>query len=72
MAKLDKETARQLDAEIMQMSEDQQHKLSTKGNRILKGMDTGGGKKKAREYMVMYRARIALAEERGLIEKHDH
>lgn len=65
---MDKQTAERLDQEIRHMTEEEQARLATQGNRILKGIGTEEGKSRNREYMRRYRARIALATQRGIIE----
>jgi len=66
--RIDKETARRLDAELATMTDEERSKLSTEGNRILKaGQDPAAAREYARRYMVKYRARLALATRRGLI-----
>ncbi len=67
MAKLDRNTATELDDEIARMTEEEQAELSRTGGRILKQMDTPEGKAKWADYMRKYKARIALAAARGLI-----
>lgn len=65
---MDRKTAAALDNEIAQMSEAQKKQLTTIGNRILKGSGTEETKRKQREYMRRYKARIALATQRGLMD----
>ena len=70
---LDKQTAAQLDAEIAAMPIQDQRELSRIGNRIVNGLDTPDGAEKRRayqeEYQRKYRARIALAKQRGLLNQ---
>lgn len=70
---LDKQTAAQLDAEIAAMPKQDQRELSRLGDRIIKGIDTPAGRERKNayqaEYMRKYRARIALAKKRGLLNQ---
>lgn len=72
---LDKRTAAALDAEIAAMTEQEQRELARVGNNIIKGLDTPEGRaiKNAYqvEYMRKYRARIALAKQRGLLNRDE-
>ena len=72
---LDKRTAAELDAEIANMTDQEQVELSRIGNRIINKLDTpdGAAKRKAyqAEYMFKYRARIALAKRRGLLKRDE-
>ena len=72
---LDKRTAAELDAEIANMTDQEQQELSRIGNRIINKLDTpdGAAKRKAyqAEYMFKYRARIALAKQRGLLNRDE-
>lgn len=65
---MDRHTAAELDQEIANMTEEEQKHLATQGSRILKGTGTSEGKSKGRDYMRRYKARIALAAQRGLIQ----
>ena len=70
---LDKRTAAELDAEIAAMTDQEQQELSRIGNRIINKLDTPDGAAKRRayhaEYQQKYRARIALAKQRGLLNQ---
>ena len=70
---LDKRTAAELDAEIANMTDQEQQELSRIGNRIIKGLDTEEGRERKNAYqagyMRKYRARIALAKQRGLLNQ---
>ena len=70
---IDKQTAAILDAEIAAMPEEQRHELARIGNRIIRGLDTPEGQERKNayqmDYMRKYRARIALAKQRGLLHK---
>ena len=72
---LDKRTAAELDAEIANMTDQEQVELSRIGNRIINKLDTpdGAARRKAyqAEYMFKYRARIALAKQRGLLNRDE-
>ena len=70
---LDKRMAAELDAEIANMTDQEQQELSRIGNRIIKGLDTEEGRERKNAYqagyMRKYRARIALAKQRGLLNQ---
>ena len=72
---LDKRTAAELDAEIANMTDQEQVELSRIGNRIINKLDTPDGAEKRRayhaEYQQKYRARIALAKQRGLLKRDE-
>lgn len=72
---LDKRTAAELDAEIANMTDQDRHELARIGNRIINGLDTPEGAEKRRayhaEYQQKYRARIALAKQRGLLKRDE-
>lgn len=60
--------ARSLDLELEQRTPDELHELAQRGARILRGgSDPDEAREKARQYMRRYRAKIALAAQRGLL-----
>lgn len=65
---MDRQTIIELDREIAHMPADQQLELTRQGNRIIKGTGTEDAKAKGREYMRKYKARIALAHQRGILK----
>lgn len=71
--RMDRKTAAKLDAEINAMPEDEQRELETLGDKVIKGRDTAEGRMKYNaaqtQYMRKYRKRIALARQRGLLNR---
>ena len=62
------EVIRSLDQEIGQRTPEELQELAQRGARILRqGNDPDKAREKARQYMRRYRAKIALAEQRGLL-----
>jgi hypothetical protein len=67
--RFDKATARQLDEELNRMTDKERNALSTEGNRLLKQKGNPEAYREyCRLYMQRYRARIALAARRGMIQ----
>lgn len=68
LKELSPEVMRSLDQEVEQRTPEELHELAQRGARILRqGNDPDEARKKARQYMRRYRAKIALAEQRGLL-----
>lgn len=62
------EAVRALDQELDQRTPAELDELAQRGARLLRqGNDPNEAREKARQYMRRYRAKIALAEQRGLL-----
>lgn len=62
------EAVRALDQELDQRTPEELHELAQHGARLLRqGNDPEKARQRAREYMRRYRAKLALAEQRGLL-----